>query len=326
MKKAVYISGIVIIIILALTLYLWGGRQQKIPGAKEQRQAVLAEAEKTVVTVYYATTDQQALLPLSLEINATTEAARVALEKLLAGPAAEGVVDSIPTDTKLLDIYSAYNTVYVDLSRQFLDIPPRQAQLAADALAATALPLTNCDRLQILVEGAGVAQFGPVDLSGPLSLPRINPFKEAETAAEEQEDAEEPAPQELLFYVPDACGSGFIVPYTASFVPDPATEAPLAMAQAVLGLWDRQGFLAASQVNSLTLNKSLLTLDLPSSLFSAMDEAEQAAFCRSLVYTLCNIPGVDGLNLYLDGAAALQLPGGSALEQPLTITEPVNRI
>ncbi len=323
MKKAFYMIGIILIIALSLALNFLGGCERKKDGAAEERQSVLTAAKKSLVTVYYATADGQTLLPLSLEVNATTEAARVAVEKLLAGPMTEGATDSVPTDTKLLDLYSIYNTVYVDLSHEFLDIPSAKAQLAVDAVVATVLPLADCQKLQILVEGEGVRAFGPVDLSDPLTMPAINPLTE-ETPAGAGETPQEGLTR-LLFYLPDSA-SGFIIPHSRDVLLDAALDPPLAQATAILDLWVSQGFLDAASRPVLDFSDNLLTLDFPGALFLTMTQEEEQLFYQALIHSFCPIKGVYGLSLCLDGGAPEKLPQGQPLAQPLTITEPVNRI
>lgn len=333
MAKAFHTIG------LLLMLVIFGACAAQPETEAGQRQPVLTATEKSLVTVYYATADGRDLLPITLEVNATTEATRVALEKLLAGPMADNLSDSIPTDTKLLDLYSICSILYVDLSDDFLAIPPDRAQLAVDALAATALPLADCDSLQVLVEGEGATALGPVDLSAPVGLPLINPWPReaaeppAADAAAAVLAATAPAPAatpptltRLTFFLPDPIGSGFIIPYTAEFSLEPGLPQPLAQARAILGLWQSQGLVGEDALLEAAGQAGQLNLCLAANACAAMTDQAEQAFYQALLHSFCHLPGVTGLNLYLDGRLATELPKGTPLDQPLTCLDPVNRL
>ena len=77
MKKSVFIFVIVIILLL-VALIVVKCVQDGIdePEQYQDRQPVVSSGEKTSVTVYYLTADRLYLLPLSMDIPATTEAAK----------------------------------------------------------------------------------------------------------------------------------------------------------------------------------------------------------------------------------------------------------
>lgn len=316
MKRSAYILALAVIIILALILLLRSPQPEGPAAAppEEERQPVLALAEKTAVTIYYLDPSGQLLAPISLSVRATTEAAQVALELLLAGPPDDRVSDSVPTDTKLLSLYSIYHTVYVDLSREFLDIPAAGMQLAVDAICATVLPLSSGDRLQILVEGQGCPEAAGVALDEPLGLPLINP-EPGELTAEQQAQAE------ALYYLLPDYENGLLIPYNRLLAADAGrSDDQRAALIAELILPDGLRLNSAAIVDGT----ALLDLSLDPELAYSIGAAWEGLWLEGLTRSLCRLDSVAELELSLDGQPAAALPKGTELRQPLTPDQPVN--
>ena len=85
MKKSVLIF-VIFIILLLVALIVVKCVQDGVaePDPYQSRQPVVSSGEKTSVTVYYLSADQLYLLPLTMDIPATTAPAQVAMERLLA--------------------------------------------------------------------------------------------------------------------------------------------------------------------------------------------------------------------------------------------------
>ncbi len=180
----------------------------------EERLPILEETELTDAQVYYATADGQHLLPLNININATKEVARLAMEKLLAGPPNSFAAAVLPSDTKLIDLYSSKTTVYVDLTAEILTIEAEKAQLAVDAIAHTVLPLAEGFNLQILVEGQEIASLNGVDISEPLHLSYVN--LDSLSRAWREANSEQAPGAVLTYYLPDPFAM-YLVPQSRLF-------------------------------------------------------------------------------------------------------------
>lgn len=329
MKRSAYILIILIIVILsAVVLFTRCNAPDAADSAMndeaalnqaEDKRPVVMEAKTSAATVYYATTDHKQLLPLTLEINDTTEVARVAVEKLLAGPPNELAVDSISTDTKLLDIYSIYHTVYVNLTREIFDIPAEEAQLAVDALCATVLPLTDGYKLQLLVEGEGYDYLHDVFIGEPLALPMINPVGQEMRQQLIESGA---AYTDVVYYRVDP-KSNYLIPETMPVELPEESEDPLTLAQAVLPLLLPDGY----DLLSLEIIEGVACLNLSRSSYNLWWNQElEAAKVGAVVRALTALPGVEAVQFLEDGRALDTMPQGTEVKSPLRASEPINAV
>jgi germination protein M len=273
------------------------------------RRPLVTDSAGTSVIVYYATMDGSQLLPLTLEIKATTELARVALEKLLAGPPNDYAIDSIPADVKLLDIYSIYNTVYINLTGEFLSIPAESARLAVEALCATVLPLANGYKLQILVEGQGREYLHDVYIGDTLSLPLINPVRQDLRSQLTDDDTEF---AEAVYYRLEK-NSPYLVPQTLPVQLSPDQPAALTMVSALLPLL----LPANSQINSIEIIEGVAYIDFSSGKALALTDAQEQMRQEALMRSLTAIPGVNAVQLLDQGQAVDNPPGENSKTTPL---------
>jgi len=150
--------------------------------SNKQVRPLLDKKELRQVLIYYATADGRYLVPVTVSINPTREVAKTAVEKLLAGPAQDGLAPTLPEGTKLKEIYSiaGENIAYVDLTKEFLQLKtPKEAQLALNSLVLTLTELGGIDSISILVEGQRVDKLGDLKVEGPLKRPpAVNPLFE----------------------------------------------------------------------------------------------------------------------------------------------------
>ncbi|MBC7326421.1 MAG: GerMN domain-containing protein, partial [Moorella sp. (in: Bacteria)] len=120
------------------------------------------------------TQDGTYLVPVTVTFNPTREVSKIAVEKLLAGPQADGLKGVMPEGVKLRDVYLLDNqqTIYVDLTGEFLHMQDsKQAEMAVKALALTLTNLDNIRFVQILVEGQSVPDIQGIKIDNPLSRP-----------------------------------------------------------------------------------------------------------------------------------------------------------
>ena len=337
MRRLLYVISIIIIIILSVILIV---RKQpanvptpEAPETVEQeRLPVLTDKEKTRATVYYATGDGGFLLPVNLEIKATTEVAQEALEKLLAGPPDENALDSVPVDAKLLEIYSIYNTVYVNFTKEFVEIPKEQAQLAIDAVIATVLPLVDGYRLQILIEGEGREFIGGVRAEEPFGMPLINPVYVTNDGeyTKQQLDADGDI---VTYYLADPT-MNYLVPQNLVMMLSGGEARPLERARAALNAMVEQpdlgyGRLArimpvGVELLDIRIENHVAYADFSSHILIPMGAKREKAMLQALTHSVLGIDGIESLQISVDGIIFPSLPDGSDISQPLTVEKPIN--
>ena len=302
---------VLLLIAVAVLLSCNQRRQTKMAETGEEsglRKTVLDSKERMTLTIYYLTADGQYLLPLSIRVNESKDAARTALERLLSDPPINTALPSIPTDVKLIDIKCIYQTAYIDLTDDFLSIPAEQMQHAVDALAATILPLTGCPYMQLLIEGEGYEQAGGVEIGSPITEPVIN-------KDENWQEGQSP----LLYYTADA--NGWLVPHTTSYTDDGrgALQQLQLIVQAILPPW--------VSLLDYEIEGDLARLDLgiDSNIAYRSTAAEEEGYLKALINSVCTIEGINGLQVLINGETANSLPNGTAINSTLSPT-PINQI
>ncbi len=312
-------------LLLLLALLLVAGCQQQ-PEELEPGQArtpLLENQDTTTAVVYYATTDQQWLLPLTVPIKATREVGKVAMERLLAGPADDFAAAVIPADTKLRDLYSAGSVVYVDLTQEITTIDPQLAPLAVDSIVATVLPLAEENqKLQILVEGEVYPALGEVDISQPLGPVRVNCVNCDELAADQDS-------RELIYYFSDVNAmylvpQTYVVPaekwedqedipsYLAGQILDKLLQGPTEDSHLLGAIWPE------TQILSCQVQDGIAQVDFsPEVLGYGGGAAAERIFLDSLIFSLTSLPEVRQVQILIDGEKVEFLPEGSDISQPL---------
>lgn len=335
------IIGLLLLVLLLCSLSACQSACEKEPEAPlpdlpeaSERLPILEEVEVTTATVYYATTDHQYLLPLNISINATKEVAKVAMEKLLAGPPNTFAAAVLPADVKLLDLYSSDTTVYVNLTADVLDIPAEQAQLAVDAVLCSILPLVEGFKLQLLIEGKVEQNLGGVDIGAPLALPQIN------LRAQEREllAAEEPLTGTPLTYYVSDDQSMYLVPLTMFYKREAADEQPAAeaYARAVLAELLREQpeeshlycpFWPGTELLDLYVEDSVAYVDFSEELTGyGGGSAFEIMLVSCLVHSLTGLPGISGVQILVEGTVWPSLPEGTEIDKPLIPTQVLNQV
>ncbi len=298
------------------------------PTNASQRTPLTEEHEATAVTVYYTTPDHEYLLPLTVSVNATREVAKIAIEKLLAGAPDQFSAAVIPEGTKLKSLYVINQTVYVDMTQEFLNIDPENAQMAVDALVATVLPLTEGYQLQILIDGNSVDQVGNIDISQPLSYkdPNIvNP--------NDLKDDSVP----VLYYLGDSQAM-YIVPQTVLVDPDKIDSNNNVQSKAIFAIKRvLAGPLPDSSLSSpipkktkllgLTVDAGVATVDFSKELIAyGGGSAQENMLLNTILYTLTAQEQIISVQILVEGEKQEYLPEGSDSSVPLLVSRPVNKV
>jgi germination protein M len=298
--------------------------EQKETSSGSNRQLVLS-SERSQVLVYFATNDREYLLPLTIDINPTQEVAKVAVEKLLAGPNNDFVAATIPEGTKLKDIYLAENTgtVYVEFTKQFLELKDKQeVQLALDSLVYTLTELREVERVRVSVEGGTPDELHGVALGEPLQRERGVNF-----VGKLKGDGEQ-----ITLYFSDE-NAMFMVPVTIEIAAGLSVldKAQLAIKELLQGppkgsnlnpvLWD------GTKVISLEWNETekMLVVNFNKEF---VGYGGGSTFERQLVSaitcTLTDLPEVKKVQILIEGEKWDYLPEGTDIYEPLTKLEKFN--
>ena len=336
MKKSVFIFVIVIILLL-MALIVVKCVQDGIdePEQYQDRQPVVSSGEKTSVTVYYLTADRLYLLPLSMDIPATTEAAKVAMEKLLAGPPVPDAVDVFSNDTKLVNLFSIYDTVYIELTADFLLMTDKEITDAVRAIAATVMPLTNCAKFEILVEGerlpADLQLYGK-SLSEPIPYyPAVNlSAADQELLLEGGLALDELVP--VFYYLPESSGK-YLVPFTTLVetseqltVEAKAEAAVRAMLTPPVegGLY----LLPTTNINfqGVQVDNGVAYCDFDQTILDSYGQLIEDLLLKCLVQTLTAQEGIDSVQITVNGEQPSQTASGVDISHPLTAAASINQV
>ncbi|MEG1661400.1 MAG: GerMN domain-containing protein [Clostridiales bacterium] len=344
MKKTIYVIFVIIIVILTILIFIVNGQrtENKNQFADSQRTVLLEDAETTNVTVYFATEDKNYLVPINCTVNATKEVAKVALEKLIAGPATPGLAAVLPEETKLLDVYALGRTVVVNFTADFKTIAEEDAQLAIAAIVATVLPLTDEYTLSIMVEGQALKDF--------YGLTDDMPFVEQYLNATE-DVAGETAGIPAIYYLPDQNGL-YLVPQTFLFSTEDSdqgevitsSESTLDQDQSIALSLLTAEMVLAKLLDGPAEDSSLLSVFWPGTRVLDVDIVDRVVyvdFSRKLLdygggaayenmmldcllYSLCGIEGIDAVQILIEGAVLDYLPEGRDISIPLKIPYLIN--
>lgn len=316
------------LILFCAACFLLAACEEQAPDNNDNnpvRTPITQSKDATVATVYYATTDGQWLVPLTVPIQATREVARVALEKLLAGSPTDFASSPIPADTKLIDVFLTSSVVHVDLTDQFLNIDPERLPNAARAIAATVLPLTQVDQVQILVNGKPCPMIGDYDLSQPITLELlnvVNPEIEGNFITCYFSDNQGMYLVPLTYMIPEnSLNIDDLKSELAGLVLDELTKGPSEDSGLFGTFWE------GTEVNGYRLNDTTLEVDFSEGVIAyGGGTTAEHLFLKSLVYSLTAIEGIDAVQLFIEGEKVEYLPEGSDVDKPLTPGDPLNMV
>ena len=336
MKKSVLIF-VIFIILLLVALIVVKCVQDGVaePDPYQSRQPVVSSGEKTSVTVYYLSADQLYLLPLTMDIPATTAPAQVAMERLLAGPPVAGAVDLFPNDTKLINLFSIGDTVYLDLTADFLLMTDAEILNAALAISATVMPLTDCGDFVILVEGENLPedlQLNGLSLSGAIPyLPVVN-LSESSRRLLSGHDFSLEGLTLLRYYLPEASGQ-YLLPLTTLL--EDATEYSAAeMAQLAVNelLSPPEGGgvyllpVANLGVPRIEVRDGVAYCDFGESLLTSYGQMIEQLLIQCLVRTITAQEGIEAVQFTVNGEIVGQTASGIDLSRPLTADPSLNPV
>ncbi|MCG0277054.1 MAG: GerMN domain-containing protein [Thermanaeromonas sp.] len=293
--------------------------------SSKQIRTILDKQELQQVLVYYATPDGRYLVPVTVGINPTRELAKTAVEKLLAGPAREGLARTIPEGTKLKEIYSltGENTAYVDLTKEFLQLKSaKEAKLALDSLALTLTELGGIDSITVLVEGQKIERLGDLEVREPVRRPpAVNPILEGQGASSDT----------VQVYFSDK-NALYLIPIT---IPVPkgkeGERERVALEALIKGPPPGSGLLPTVWPGTKLINFFIrdgvawVNFSQEALAYGGGSTAERM-FVNSVLLTLTEAVTVNKVQFLFEGEKRVHLPEGTPVDQPLPRPEQINMI
>lgn len=114
------------------------------------------------ITLYYASTDAEYLVTESHKVpKDKADDASYVMEKLLAGPVSDGLVNAIAKDTKINSVKVENGICTVDLSGEFIEKSgTANERMAIYSVVNTMCGLDGADKVQFLIDGKKIMIFG----------------------------------------------------------------------------------------------------------------------------------------------------------------------
>ncbi len=288
---------------------------------KQVNRPLLVDKARDAVVVYYALPEGY-LIPITVPINPTIQPAEVAVEKLLSDP--PGILLSpVPEETKLRRLFLEEDIAVVDLTANYTLLPDKEAaEKAVKALVLTLTEFPGVNAVRIMVDGESPTLKGGVELKRFFLRPSsINPVE----GTNRQE-------RWLEIYFGDATGT-FLVPVGHGIAGDMSVEqlARRSLDILIKGPGNLKGLIPTTWpgtgVRSVTLEGTTLTLDLnQKALGYGGGAAFESLFLQSILFTLTSIPGINEVQILVEGEKRDYLPEGSDISRPLTRPRRLNWI
>ncbi|MGI6711267.1 MAG: GerMN domain-containing protein [Bacillota bacterium] len=281
------------------------------------RKPFLVQNRETV-RVYFATPDGKNLVPVTLSINPTKEAAKVAVEKLLAGPENNFSLRTIPEGTKLKDIFLQDRTVYVDLTTEIKKVAQKKnnTELALSSLVLTLTEFKEVDNVQVLIDGKIEKKLGEIEIEKPIKRPKnINYY------GDKKENS-------IVIFYSDA-NAMFLVPISLGVS---GKDFPLiALKKLLKGPPVNSGLIGTclpqTKVHSLSINNGIASVDFSQEALGYSGGANaETMWVNSVVLTLTMFDQISAVQFLFNGKKIKYLPEGTDVSLPIPTPQDINFI
>ncbi|MHB1126789.1 MAG: GerMN domain-containing protein [Bacillota bacterium] len=291
---------------------------------KEQveKRSLLANTSKDEVIVYFTAQEGNYLVPVTLPINPTRDLARIAVEKLLAGPADEFLQWTIPEETKLREMHMLGRTAYLDLTSDMESIQSQEEALRAiESLVFTITDLPEVDSVFITIDGKAVKELAGVDTSRPLTRPEtINYLREQQKGK-----------SKAKIYFADS-NALYLIPVTVELKAEPADllgKARGVMEALIKGPPQASGLnrtiWPGTRLLGIQIAGEQVEIDLSSNVIGyGGGSTMEYLLINSLLFTLTDLPGINKIQLLIEGKKQDYLPEGTPIVNPLPRPQRLN--
>lgn len=274
-----------------------------------QRTALLVKDQEWVV-VYFAAPGGKNLVPVTLSINPTKEAAKVAVEKLLAGPENDFSLPTVVEGTKLKDLYLQGSTAYVDLTEEVLETPEDKAEETINAIVFTLTEFSTVEDVQIMINSQVNQEIGGVNISEPIKRPSVINYY-----------GEKPPGQDTVkVYFSDE-NAMYLVPIT---VQGDAKNLPLsALKQLIAGPPEDSGLMPTvwkgTAINHFKVEEDIAVVDFTAQVLGyGGGSTAESMLVSSVLLTLTQFPEIEGVQFLIEGKKLEYLPEGTEVSSPLS--------
>lgn len=292
-----------------------------------ENRSILLDSEIDSVLVYFASENGEYLVPITLPIKPTKEAAKVAVEKVLAGPGDWLLANTVPEDTKLRDIYIRRNVAYIDLTNHFLDHASYEdVKMSVKSLVLTLTEFPEIETVQFLIDGIICEDIQGFSLENNFERPAvINRLQNIEV----ENDTEI---VDIYYSDPNAL---YLIPVSVkidndSTLLDKATKimnelikGPPQNSDLIKTIW------SGTKVRDISYNENSRTIvvDLSEEVIGyGGGAAAELLLVNSIVFSLTELAEVDSVQLLIEGEKVEHLPEGWDISEPITRPEHINYV
>ena len=164
-KKLLYSIIVLVIILLILGVLFFfnpdnsGNTPNELTEYTPAQEFSDDEIRKTIISLYFKNIETNSLIPEAKAIdvkNLYQEPYSYLINMLIAGPESEKLESAIPKGTKVNSCTLKGNTVYVDLSKEFIDNAPSgitEECMAVYSIVNTLTELNEVSGIKILING-----------------------------------------------------------------------------------------------------------------------------------------------------------------------------
>lgn len=279
--------------------------------------------KKVTFRIYGATPDLMYLVPLTIEAPHPEDMHDQALRLLFAWSDKSGAtVSPWPAGVKLRSLKVKDGTATVDLTGvKGSNFGSSREALALDSLTLTLTQFSHIKRVQVLRDGKVVESLaGHTDTSRPLTPPPYQNYISFGSAP-----PGETMPVTLYFSEPNAM---YLVPVTRD-IPKTKAVARAVVEELIRGPAKDSGLgpviPEGTRLLAIKLKDGLLTVDFSKELRDKHwgGTAGEALTLNGIVHSLTALPGVDKVEILIEGQRGASIGGHVILDRPLT-AGPIN--
>lgn len=316
--------------------YVEGENQEEvtIEGEEGKGEEAKEQAVETVERVLFLIDKNGMVVPQSLELPATKEAAKQVIEYLVVdGPVSNilpnGFRAVIPQGTVVQGVnITEDGTAVVDFSKEFSDYKPEDEQKILQAVTWTLTQFENVEKVKLWINGHELTEM-PVNGTpigeGVSRADGINMLNSSVLDITNTRAI-------TVYYVAENDGKEYYVPVTKRISNDQEDAVEGAVTALIEGPTLTSGLLSEIQPDVKLLNSPLyedgvVTLNFNEAIFSSFDEEKKMIsdnVLNALVLTVTEQPGVEKVAIQVNGESNLVTEAGKPLTEPVIRPEKVN--
>lgn len=293
---------------------------EKKPETAEKKEKIELPAGFIPLLVYFYEGKNNYLIPVTMVIPWTEGVARAALKILIQGltPAQEmryGLRSPLSPATRILGLTIREGIARVDFSSSFLDYDPERERLVLNSVIFTLLQFPTVDEVEIMVEGSIPESFpGGTPGKVPFGRERGINLEVADDVLGLQETAQ------VTVYYCTLLGEGdvFYVP-VSRVVPVEGDINRLSVEELLKGPRPGTGLFSdlppGTKLRHLSVKEGLAVVDLSRDILGYRGglSGEENIY-HQLILTLTDLPGVEKVQLLVEGEKSILSYGTSFLE------------